>query len=385
MPLQRLLILSYTDARYEPRIQRQAAHLRKDYKITLAGLTDVELDGVEFLPVRRRAKNIVSQGFIAANLLLGNYGPAMRRFAPDNPEKAFSGDFDLVLVHDPEPFPLAFALAKGAPVVFDAHEYYPRWFESSLAWRLFFQRYLTSLCAEYIPRCAGMITVCPGIADEYRRVFGRRPEVAYSGPEYMELPVNPADPGGIRLVHHGAARPNRCLELMISLMDHTDSRFTLDMYLVGDGPYMRKLQNMAAARKNVRLRDPVPMPELTRLCNRYDMGLYLLPPTGFNTKHMLPNKFFEFIQARIGVAIGPSVEMAPIVGQHGLGVIAEDFTPRALAEKLNALTAEDITRFKRNADKAAEIYTAEASLNVLRAVLAEALRDRASPVTPDRG
>jgi hypothetical protein len=136
---------------------------------------------------------------------------------------------------------------------------------------------------------------------------------------------------------------------------------------------------------NVRLRDPVPMPELTRLCNRYDMGLYLLPPTGFNTRHMLPNKFFEFIQARIGVAIGPSAEMAPIAGQHGLGVIAEDFTPRTLAEKLNALTAEDVMRFKRNADAAAKIYKAEASLNVLRAVLTRALRDRASPFTPDRG
>jgi hypothetical protein len=306
----------------------------------------------------------------------------MRRFVPAGPD-IFSRRFDLVLAHDPEPLPLAFTLAKDAPVVFDAHEYYPRWFESSLVWRLLFQRYLTRLCADYIPRCAGMTTVCPGIAGEYLKRFGVLPDIVYSAPDEQTLPVNAAQADKIRLIHHGAAKPARRPELMLEVMDFVDKRFSLDLYLVGEKSYLRKLRNMAATRKNVFMRDPVPMRELPATCNQYDLGLYLLPPTGFNTKHMLPNKFFEFIQARIGVARGPSVEMAPIVRRHGLGVIAEDFTPRALAEKLNALTTKDVMRFKRNAAKAAKIYTAEASVKVLRAVLAGALRNRASPTAAD--
>jgi hypothetical protein len=38
---------------------------------------------------------------------------------------------------------LALKLAKGAKVIFDAHEYTPREIEDSLFWRIFFQKYKT--------------------------------------------------------------------------------------------------------------------------------------------------------------------------------------------------------------------------------------------------
>jgi hypothetical protein len=366
------LLLSFTNARQDPRVLRQVYYLRDDFAVTIAGLGDPGLDGTEFMPICRRKKTFFNQGIIAANLLAGNYAPAMRRFALLQPAEAMNRRFDLVLVNDAEPLPLGFAMANGAPVVFDAHEYYPKEFEKSWRWLLLFQPYMTRLCAEYIPRCAGMTTVAPGIAEEYRRNFGVLPEVVRNTPEYQELPVNAAPRERIRLVHHGAANPDRHLELMVNAMDYVDKRFTLDLYLVGRGAYMKKLEKMAAARRNVTLRPPVPMAELVPLCNQYDMGLYLLPPTGFNVAHMLPNKFFEFIQARIGIAIGPSAEMAPIVKRHDLGVIGEDFTPKSLAAKLNALTAEDIMRFKGNADTAAKIYNAQASMEVMKTVLRRA-------------
>ena len=55
------------------------------------------------------------------------------------------------------------------------------------------------------------------------------------------------------------------------------------------------------------------MHELPRMANDYDVGLYLLPPTNFNQRYALPNKFFEFIQGRLAIAIGPSPEMAKLV------------------------------------------------------------------------
>ena len=42
--------------------------------------------------------------------------------------------------------------------------------------------------------------------------------------------------------------------------------------------------------------------------------------------------------------------------------MAQDFTPQALASKLNALTMEDIMRFKQNAHKAAEELNAEVEM-----------------------
>jgi hypothetical protein len=373
MTLPRLLILSFTDARRDPRVFRQAALLRERFAVTVAGLGDPGLDGIAFLPVRRRPKSVFSQAGIAANLLVGNDGPAQRRFVLNAPLGNVAGRFDLVLVNDAEPLPLGFALANGAPVVFDAHEYYPKEFEHSRRWRLFFRRYMTRLCAEYIPRCACMTTVCAGIAEEYRKNFNILPEIIYNAPEYCDLPVNAVSPERIRLIHHGAANADRGIERMIEVMDYTAGRFSLDLYLVGEDAYIHKLAATAAARNNVTLCRPVPMRDLVSVSNRYDMGLFLVQPATFNLLYCLPNKFFEFMQARIGIAIGPSPEMAGLVKQHKLGVIAGDFTPQSTAAALNALTAEDITAFKCNAANAAGRYTAERSMEILADVLLNAL------------
>jgi hypothetical protein len=114
------------------------------------------------------------------------------------------------------------------------------------------------------------------------------------------------------------------------------------------------------------------MPEISSFINRYDLGVYLLPPDSFNNEHALPNKFFEFVQASLGVVIGPSPEMAALVRRHKLGAVAEDFSPRSLAKVLNSLDKAAVEEFKRNSHEAAALYNAEAEMErfipVLKAV-----------------
>ena len=365
----RLLIISYTNAGEDPRVLRQVLALRETFTLILAALDAPALEKVTFHRIRRQRKSLLAQGWIAANLLAGNFGPAQRRFSLQHPGVALAQDFDLVLVNDAEPLPLAFRLAKGKPVVFDAHEYYPREMESSWRWRLLFQKYLTRLCADYIPRCAAMITVSDGIAQEYEKEFGVRPEVIMNGPKYHGLPVVPCHDETVRLIHHGSANPDRNLEQLIELADYLDSRFTLTFMLVGDARYITDLKKLSDANPKIIWRDPVPMQDISKEINLYDLGVYLAPPTNFNTNFMLPNKFFEFIQARLGVAIGPSPEMQRLVEAYQLGVVAKNFTPQSLAAGLNSLTSEKIQAFKQNAAKAAEELTAEAGMRKLTDIL----------------
>ena len=72
-----------------------------------------------------------------------------------------------------------------------------------------------------------------------------------------------------------------------------------------------------------------------------------------NLEHVLPNKFFEFIQARLAVLIGPSVEMVPFVERYGLGFVASDFSAASLAKRLAEVSVEEIDKCKRNADASA--------------------------------
>jgi hypothetical protein len=99
--------------------------------------------------------------------------------------------------------------------------------------------------------------------------------------------------------------------------------------------------------------------------NAYDVGIYLLPPVNFNSEHTLPNKFFDFIQARLAIAVGPSPEMSRIVKEFDIGVVANDFTASSLAAKLKPLTDSDIRRFKENTAQAAERHSAQANRELM--------------------
>lgn len=84
------------------------------------------------------------------------------------------------------------------------------------------------------------------------------------------------------------------------------------------------------------------------------MGVFLLPDNTFNHRHCLPNKFFEYVQARLAIAISPLPDMSTTLHQYDLGVISEDFTPQAFAAAINSLTPDNIARYKWNAHRAAQ-------------------------------
>ena len=121
------------------------------------------------------------------------------------------------------------------------------------------------------------------------------------------------------------------------------------------------------------------MRELVTLANGYDIGLYLLRPSNFNQLHALPNKFFEFIQGRLALAIGPSPEMAHLVEQYRCGVVAADFTPGALAAEINRLDVGQITAFKRASHAAAAELSAERGAASVLALVEDALARRTPP------
>ena len=152
----------------------------------------------------------------------------------------------------------------------------------------------------------------------------------------------------------------RGIEKMIETMDYVDNRFTLDLMLIAtwESDYYKELKAMAQTRNNVRIIPPVPFEEIVPFSTQYDIGFYILQPTCYNTKYALPNKFFEFIQARLALAIGPSPEMAKYLKTYNLGIVAPDFTPQSMAKALNTLTKEQILIYKENANKAAEILNA---------------------------
>ena len=82
----------------------------------------------------------------------------------------------------------------------------------------------------------------------------------------------------------------------------------------------------------------------------------------------LPNKYFEFIQARLAVAIWPSPEMAKVTEKHQLGWITRERSIDEMASLLNCLTREEIDLAKSNSDKCAEVYSSKISKKRLQSI-----------------
>lgn len=368
-PKPHVLVLSPSALATDPRVQRQLRLLLPEYRVTAAGFSDPELDSVNYVSLVEggvsRSPRVTRLARLATRKFDSYYNslPWVQRA-----RQVLSGkSFDLIIANDGESWPLALELRGSSRVLFDAHEYTPREFEHAWWWRMFYQPYKFSLCEKNLARADGMLTVCPGIAEEYTRVFGVHPVVVRNVPEAATVSPSTVGPDRVRMIHHGGANPARKIENMITMIDALDERFTLDLMLVPSDPgYVAHLRRLAATRPRIRFLEPVPMRDISRTINGYDLGLYLLEPNSFNNRHALPNKFFEYIQARLGVAIGPSPEMARIIQAQGCGVVAGDFQPSSLARALQGVTRDQLITWKEHADIAARQLCWEMESAILR-------------------
>ena len=373
-----ILVLSFSNLATDPRVNRQIRFLRDRYRVVAAGLADPGVEGVEFIPLVKEVNRLrllrPALKLLARRYESWYWGQNHIRYCLSalSPVRA-----DLFLANDLDALPVALRLAGGAKVIFDAHEYAPREYEDVFRRKLFFQEYSYYLCKTYIPQVHGMTTVCPGIAEAYERDTGVRPLVITSAPDYEDIEPNFFDQKErkIRLIHHGIAGPSRKIEHMIRMMDFLDDRFELNLMFVPTNPgYIKFLKKLGAKRPDVRFLPPQPMRTLSRYLHQFDIGVSLIAPTNFNYFHTLPNKFFEFIQARLALAVGPSPEMARIVKEYDLGVVAEDFVPEALAERLRNLDQNKINHYKRQSHRAARFLSAEENKKLLLHLVEQVLQ-----------
>lgn len=373
------------------RVLRQIEFLSEEYDLAVAGTGNSPPlpSGVEFLALSQRSAKFLStriaSGLRVVFRRLGLYGTAywcdvdtlrwrteVRRGLPAT----------AVIVNDLTGLPLACAIAGDAPVAFDAHEHYT---SESASWtarqRLSMRGAHEWIVKRYVPRMAGMMTVSAGIAAAYEERNGERPVLVTNAPFFQALNPSPVgDP--IRLLYIGIADERRRLEDTIDAVRALSDHFTLDLVLAGDNDYRRRLEALVGDERNIRVLPPVANSGLWRFANDYDIGISLLTPHFPNQRHVLLNKLFDYIQARLAVAIGPSPEMAAIVASWECGVVADTFDSESLAGSLRGLTTQTVHRMKVNADRAARTLTAENNREVVVGLVEAAIANTKATRAP---
>ncbi len=353
----RLLIIAFSPLLSDARVLRQVRLFSADYDVTTVGYGEAPPGVLEHI---RIPDHIVAWHKDRRLLILRRYQAAYDTMPVIQHLRSVltPGQWDVVVADDVETVPLALGLgARGVHA--DLHEYASRQNEESWRWRWFVAPYQRWTVRHWVSRADSVTTVGAELAAEYQREFGLDAAVVVNAAPYADRsPTEVASP--LRLVHSGLARRNRSLCVMIDAVRSTKRDVSLDLYLMPNDPaYLAELIASAADLPQVTFHTPVTPGELIEALARCDLGVFVLPPLTFNYRYTLPNKFFDFVQARLGIIVGPSPEMAGLIQRHRLGVVLEDFSADALTRCLDGMTDDKVAGFKAASDRVADELSAE--------------------------
>lgn len=383
-----ILIISYSPLHRDPRIQRQIHALKGSYNLQAIGYTSPDVSGVDFfelvpqppntdllIKVRRGLQFLFHEydGFLDRVCSISSIRACAENPSFKIPDVIFANDWNGLYAA------VRLSQEKGwnnSRIYFDAHEWWPDYKNYSLFWKVISRPQMHYALRQAKNQVAVMSTVCPTLARMYEDWFGFERgfvRVITNSPDY-EPDLEPQPVGEkIRLIHHGGAMPERQLEKMIDMMACLPAdRYELTFMLVkSDAAYYDELQRRAGRFPNIRFIEPVPFAEIPKLTNQFDIGLFILNNTIINYRYALPNKFFEFVQARLAIAVGDSPEMRDYIEKYQLGVSARKNTAKAMADEILKLSKDDIMGFKRNAQAYARELSSEPNVTSLRKIADE--------------
>ena len=383
----KILIVCSQEYTRQPRVLTTIKALQPYYDITVAGHSGAKSHSVKFIPFKESnaaAKNYwyfnkpaIIRLPVAAFMKYFVFYSFSREWSQhkeywnaDRKEdlKALNAlPFKLVICHGIHALPLVVKLASNKmPIIFNTHEYYPLEFEQDPTWLKTIGSRNHSILKRYLPKVKTLFTVSEGIREKYRSEFGKDSVVITNAAPFQELVPGLPDASKIKLVHHGIANREREIEKMAELIHFLPNNYEIHFVLTpGDKGYLEELKEQFGSNTRIKFHEPVPINELCAFLNQFDIGYYILPPVNFNTKHALPNKFFEFIQARLCLVFAPLLEIKPLIEKYEIGVVSADFSIQKIANCILGLSVQDIYRCKQNAHKYAREFSSEKNTDII--------------------
>lgn len=231
--------------------------------------------------------------------------------------------------------------ARKIPLLYDSHEYFTE--VPELIGRRFAKGVWERIERAIVPKLEMAMTVSGSIASAYEEKYGTIFRVVRNVSELRE-PVKDEDfhdryPARYKLIYQGALNLGRGIEQMITAMQYLDNT---TLFVVGDGDIREELHLLAA---RLKLNDKVVFPgriqpaQLHRLTCQCDAGLSLEADMGLSYRYALPNKIFDYIQARIPVICSDLPEMSHLVNSYQAGFVCAYREPEKLAARIREFLA----------------------------------------------
>jgi glycosyltransferase involved in cell wall biosynthesis len=199
------------------------------------------------------------------------------------------------------------------------------------------------------PKLKTVYAVNLSIADLYHSEYGNSISVIRNVP-VTKSSVQPKSRAALGIpeknkiiLYQGAVNVDRGLEEAILAMKHLKTVATL--LIIGTGDIIEKLKQLVngeSLNDRVMLTGQIPLEDLHPYTLMADLGLSIEKDVSINYHYCLPNKFLDYIQARVPVLVSPMPEMKAIIEKYRIGEFIESHDPLYLAEKFDALLNDPV-------------------------------------------
>lgn len=278
-------------------------------------------------------------------------------------------DVDLIVANDINTLPLAVALAgKKTKLVYDAHEYHSEEQAERKFWVHYNRPLIKYLYSRYIFRTDMCLTVGENIAKRYELDYGRRFEVILNASPYYDIKTIQVDQKKIKLIYSGLYGPNRNVDQIIYAMDQLPERFELHLLVTNQQESLKAIIASSASKTRIFLHQAVALKEVVPYLSQFDIGVHLMAPLNYNNENALPNKYFQYIQARLVTVFGPLKEIKQLTEKHNTGFISPGFQAADLVDVLSKVTSEEIRAIKKNNEHNAKQFCEENEIVKLKEI-----------------
>jgi hypothetical protein len=266
---------------------------------------------------------------------------------------------DLILLFDIDLLPFVTEQFPSNPIILDFREIYTEQFGNDIKFRIFLRPIRKYILRHDAPRIKAGYTVSRGLIDYYQNNFNLSLSLIRSFPLFHSA-VSVSDPSNIiKVVYLGIAHPLRKIEESIKAIIGAGRDFEFHLYLVGEKNYIESLKKISKDSSQIIFHSPVKFHEINETLSNYDLGWCYFTPETENIKNALPNKFFDYIQAGLGVICGPNFDMLEEAKNRGFGFFTADYSDCALNALLLNLTREVVEKAKIGARLAKSEFTWE--------------------------